>query len=907
MAQIIQLPAAAITSALDRAECHSPFLRLLISRHPQIVARLAEGQLAEALTLARSSWEGDAAVALRRERHALALALAIGDLAGLLPLEAVVAELSGFADRALDLAIRTAIEERTPGEEPRGFAALALGKHGSQELNYSSDIDPILIFDPATLPHRANEEPVEAAVRIARRVIELLQSRDGSCGESGHVFRIDLRLRPSPEATPLALPIGAAIAYYESSALPWERAAFIRARAAAGDIALGQGFLDEIRPFIWRRALDYGAIAEIRGISRRIRDHHAQGQHLGPGYDLKRGRGGIREIEFFAQIHQLIHGGRELALRVPATLDALDVLARAGRIDPADAGLLAAAYRVHRTIEHRLQMVDDHQTHRLPLDPAALDNVAALHGLADGTALVSLLAPHVEAVGRIYDALDGEGGGGLARDPALLEAVLARAGFANPARARERIELWRGGGIRSLRSGAALAALEALLPGLIAAFGNAADPMIALNRFDDLVARLPTAVNLLRLLEARPALAHLVGDILTLAPTLAEALARRPALLDGLIDATAFDPPPGVAALAAEFAAPEPGEDYQALLDRVRRLVGEKRFALGAQLLGGTGDPLAVAAGYARIAEGALAALAAAAIAVFEAAHGRIPGGEMIVLALGRLGGGALTHASDLDLVYLFTGDHLAESDGRRPLGASLYFNRLAARISAALSAPTASGALYEVDTRLRPSGAQGMLATSVDSFARYQRESAWTWEHMALTRARPVFGSSGGRAMVARIIAETLDRPRDPAALLADAVKMRGDVARHKPPAGPFDVKLIDGGLIDLEFCVHVAQLRHRAGFDPHLPRAIAALEGAHRLPRGFAAAHDLLTRMLVTLRLVAPDSGEPDGVARGIVARACGASDWPGLLAAYAETRQRVSDEWRQIAEMAGEDHDQ
>ncbi len=905
VAEIIQVSAATVAATLDCAGRHSPFLRLLMARFPEIVARLAETDFTAALALTKISGAENSAVALRRERHALALVLAIGDLAGMLPLETVVGALSAFADHALDQAIRTAIEERTPGEGVRGFAALALGKHGSRELNYSSDIDPILIFDPATLPRRAGEEPVEAAVRIARRVVTLLQSSDGSCGAPGHVVRVDLRLRPSPEATPLALPLGAAIAYYESSALPWERAAFIRARAAAGDVALGQGFLDEIRPFIWRRTLDYGAIAEIRGISRRIRDHHAQGQHLGPGFDLKRGRGGIREIEFYAQIHQLIHGGRDPALRAPATLDALAALAGAGRIDPADAAALAAAYRVHRTIEHRLQMVDDHQTHRLPRDPAALDNVAKLHGLADGAALVALLAPHVEAVGRIYDALDSTEGTLLSRDPALLEAALAEAGFADPPRARGRIELWRGGGVRALRSAAARDALEALLPGLVEAFGHAADPMLALNRFDDLVARLPSAVNLFRLLQARPALARLVGDILTVAPALAEALARQPALLDGLIDATAFDPPPSVAALAAEFAAIEPGEDYQALLDRVRRLVGEKRFALGAQLLVGRGDPLDVAAGYARIAEGAIGALAAAAIAEFEGAHGRIPGGEMIIVALGRLGGGALTHASDLDLVYLFTGDHLAESDGRRPLGASLYFNRLAARISAALSAPTASGALYEVDTRLRPSGTQGMLASSVDSFARYQRESAWTWEHMALTRARPVFGSPAARTAVAAIVAATLDRPRDPATLLADAVKMRADVARHKPPAGPFDVKLLDGGLIDLEFCVHVAQLHSRSGFDPQLPGAIAALVAAGRLPAGFPAAYDLLTRMLITLRLVSPDSREPEGLARAMVARACGVEDWPALLAAYGETRQRVSDEWRRIAATAGDQH--
>jgi glutamate-ammonia-ligase adenylyltransferase len=778
----------------------------------------------------------------------------------------------------------------------RGFAALALGKHGSRELNYSSDIDPIFLFDPATLPHRPREEPAEAAVRISRRIVELLQNRDAG----GYVLRVDLRLRPSPEATPLALPVEAAISYYESSALPWERAAFIRARAAAGDIALGESFLADLRPFVWRRGLDFGAIREIRGISRRIRDHHAQGQQLGPGYDIKRGRGGIREVEFFAQIHQLIHGGREVALRTPATLDALAALAEAGRIEPEEAQLLAAAYRLHRTIEHRLQMIEDEQTHRLPRDPAALDNVAALHGLADGPSLVALLAPHVDAVGRTYDSLDSDQPAGLSRDPALLEEALSAAGFADTAAARARIEAWRSGTFRSLRTAAARDALEAVLPRLIAGIGEAQDPNAALNRFDGIVAQLPSAINLFRLLEAQPLLGRIIADVLVQAPTLAEALARRAELIDGLIDATAFDPAPDVPTLSAEFGRGEAGDDYQMLLDRVRARVGERRFALGVQLIEAASDPVDVASGYARVAEAALDTLARATIAEFEAAHGRIPQGELVILALGRLGGGALTHASDLDLVYLFTGHFMAESDGRRPLGATHYFNRLAARVSAALSVPTASGPLYEIDTRLRPSGAQGLLAVSVESFAEYQRSSAWTWEHMALARARPVFGSAPARAVVTEIIDETLRRPRDAAVLIADAVKMRGDITRHKPPAGPFDVKLIDGGLVDAEFCVHVLQLRHGIGLDPRLDMAIAALVEAGQIAPEMADANRLLTRMLVTLRLVSPAGGEPAPASRALVARAAGVADWTALEDAYAEARAIVSAEWRRIAEL-------
>ena len=359
-----------LIDAVARARAHSPFLAMLLDREPDIEAAALDGRLAD---LPMFDPDLPTGVALRRERRALALTVALGDLSGLYDLTGVTRRLTDFADAALERAIRAAILERTPDAEPVGFAAIALGKQGSRELNYSSDIDPILLFDPQTLPRRPREEPEEAAVRIGKRVVELLQARDGE----GYVLRVDLRLRPSPEATPIAIPVEGAIAYYESQALTWERAAFIRARAAAGDLALGQRFLDAIRPFVWRRALDFGAVGEIRDLTRRIRDHHAQGQALGPGYDLKRGRGGIREIEFFAQIHQLIHGGRDPALRAPATRDALARLAEAGRIDVQNATALSQAYETLRTIEHRVQMIDDRQTHQLPKGEG-LDRVAQL-------------------------------------------------------------------------------------------------------------------------------------------------------------------------------------------------------------------------------------------------------------------------------------------------------------------------------------------------------------------------------------------------------------------------------------------------------------------------------------------------------------------------------------------------
>jgi len=881
-------PAHAV-GAIGRARLNSPFLKMIADQEQAAIERLEQGHIDLAPSL---STDLPVARRLRLERRRLALNVAIGDLAGALDLTAVTHALTDFADHALDTAIAAAIEERTPGAPPRGFAAIALGKQGSRELNYSSDIDPILIFDPETLPHRPREEPQEAAVRIARRAVELLQARDGD----GYVLRVDLRLRPSPEATPIALPVEAAIGYYESQALAWERAAFIRARAAAGDRALGTAFLEAIRPFVWRRALDFGAIGEIRGISRRIRSHYGAGQRFGPGFDLKRGRGGIREVEFYAQIHQLIHGGRDAALRAPATRDALEHLAAANWIGAEEAAELSRAYTLLRTIEHRVQMIDDRQTHTLP-DGEGLDRVARLHGLGDGAALLDLLRQPVAGAARVYDALDDDAPAALPDAAEALDAALLDAGFVDVAMARQRIEAWRGGRYPALRSAAAREALEAALPALIPAMAAAPDPHAALLRLDALLERLPSAVNLFRLLEAHPALASLLTAILGLAPPLADELARRPSLLDGLIDASALEAVGDVEALVEQMRAGDVA-DYGQRLDHVRRVVGEARFALGAQIVAGAADPLAVAAGYARVADAAIEVIATATVAEFEQAHGRVPGSELVILALGRLGGGVLTHASDLDLVFLFTGDFLQQSDGAKPLGGTLYYNRLAQRVTAALSVPTAAGPLYPVDTRLRPSGAQGPLAVSLDSFARYQREDAWTWEHMALTRARPVFGSVAARQALGEVIAGVLAEGRPGRELVGDAARMRADMAAHKPPKGPLDAKLLPGGLVDLEFAIHLVQLVHRAGFDPDLGRALDLLIAEGLLAPSLREAHDLLTRLLVTLRLLAPNGVADAPASRALIAAAVGAADWDALVARFAATRQEVEAEWARVS---------
>lgn len=895
-------------SALHRARTHAPFLARALERQPDLAALLAAGDGEGALVWARAqAAHPDPEVALRRERLALAAALAVGDLAGAFALTQVVGELTAFADRALDRAIRTAIAERCGEESAAGFIALALGKQGAGELNYSSDIDPILLFDRDRLPRRASDDPGDAAQRYARRVVALLSSSTAD----GYALRVDLRLRPASEVSPLAVPVGAALAHYQGAALAWERAAFTRARAAAGDIAAGEDFLAQIRPFVWRGQLDFGAIEEIRALTQRIRDSHEGPPQPGPGFDVKRGRGGIREIEFYAQTHQLIHGGRDASLRVRGTRAALDALAAAGWIAAENAQVLGEGYDRLRQVEHRLQMVHDRQTHALP-DAAALDNVAQLDGLADGAALVAELTALTDRTGTIYEELIGARRTAqvpVAMPVSALAHSLAQWGFAEPDTLAERIETWRDGRHAAIRSPQAVAAWDRLAPALLQAIAQSDDPMRAITRWERIIESVPSLITTFRLLDARPDLIRRLVAALTLTPVLADELARKPERLDTLIDRDALELPGDVPAIMARMRGAAGRDDYEALLDAIRVITGEIRFALGIQLIEGLADPLAIARALSRTAEAALTLAAEATVAEFATKHGRIADSELLILGLGRLGGGALTHASDLDIVYLFTGDFSAQSDGPRPLGGTVYYNRLASRVSAALSVPTAQGALYEVDTRLRPQGNQGPLAVSCEAFGKYQREAAWTWEHMALARARVLYGSPPARAQLEAVLAEVLHAPRDKAALREAVLGMRAEMARHKPQAGPVDAKLARGGLVDIEFLVHYLQLKGEAAdgaplaaaapraLDPDLTIALAGLAEAGLVPAHLAGPHALMSRMLVAGRLLAPDGREPPPSGAKALARACGHESYDALLAAFAAARGEVAQAWKQI----------
>ena len=886
--------------ALAIASAEAPFLAEAIARWPDLADAFTASGADVAFQLA--SRTDDAVrppmVGLRQRRHRVALAVALADISGEWPLERVMRALSDEADAAATFALQTAMAEVADDPSTDGFSILALGKLGSRELNYSSDIDPILLYDPERLARVRRREPDDVALRIARRWVALLTERTAD----GYVHRVDLRLRPTPEITPIAIPIAGALAYYESQARAWEQAAFIRARACAGDLALGEGFLRELQPFVWRRSVDFGQLRRITAMARDVREHSGSTRQVGPGWNLKKGQGGIREVEFAMQALQLIHGGRDPSLRAPATLDAIAALVKAGHVSDDDGADLSDSYRLLRTVEHRLQMYGDRQTHSLPENATEAASVAALCRMPDFGALVASLDSHAQRVSRVFVAVVGAGGDGAGEVVAmpadgeeLVEALSAR-DFAEPQSAARAIGAWRSGKMRVLRSAAALDALERVLPTLIDGVAAAGSPDLAITRLDAMFAAMPSALTLFELLRARPALIATLIDVAVHAPPLASELAAQPQLIEALIDARAFEFPDAAALRTAMTR--HAGEGFERRLDSVRRVVAEQRFALAVRILSGGADLIGVGRGYARIAEAAIEVLIDATVAEFERAHGRVDGGELVVLALGRLGSGLLTHASDLDLVFLFTAPDLhAESDGARPLGATAYFNRLGQRVVAALSVPTAAGRLYEVDTRLRPEGSKGPLVVWSNAFERYQVEQAWLWEHLALTRARAIYGSAEARETVAAVVAGALAKPRDPREVRADAAAMRAEMASHKPGLGPLDVKHLDGGLIDAEFAGQLTQLLNSSAPEPDFLRAVAEQIARGEAPAEVLPAIERLTATLVAARLVAPGGDVALSASRKLLAQTLGVECWDALLVEIDGAKAVVARWWEKV----------
>jgi [glutamine synthetase] adenylyltransferase / [glutamine synthetase]-adenylyl-L-tyrosine phosphorylase len=910
---------------------NSPYLSELLIRHPALTAEIVRtGPNAIYPAVVADVTEGAGAepspdkvmAVLRRGKNKIALVVALADITNQWPLETVTRTLSDYADLSLNLTLRCllrqfgaagvfGIPDGGAPETDAGITILAMGKLGGQELNYSSDIDIIVLYDRDKIPC---PDPNGLPQQLVRLVRQLMRGMDDRTAD-GYVFRTDLRLRPDPGATPLAIPVSAAEVYYESVGQNWERAAMIRARPAAGDIAVGQAFLDHLRPFIWRKHLDFAAIQDIHSIKRQITAYRGGAAIAVNGHDVKLGRGGIREIEFFAQTQQLIWGGRFPILRTRRVIETLDALADLDRIERGTAVEMAGAYRYLRRLEHRLQMVNDQQTHAIPKTDEQVEQIAAFMGCPDGASFRQELLDVLGLVESRYAALFEEepnlGGAGTLvftgaeNHPETVE-TLEKMGFRDGGSISTMIRRLHHGRYRATRSVRSRELLTELMPRLLQAFADRGNPDAAFARFDAFLSALPAGVQLFSLFYANPVLLDLVAEIMGDAPKLADWLSRNPHLLDNVLSGDFYEPLPDADGLREDLETRlREGRDFQDVLDLTRRWANDCKFQVGVQLLRGISDGHATGPVLSDVAETVIKALWPHVEAEFAGpggAHGRMPGGAMAVVALGKLGGHELMPESDLDLVFVYDApEDAGPSDGAKPLDSSVYYMRLAQRMVSAIDAPTGEGRLYQVDTRLRPSGNKGPIASRLDGYLRYYEEDAWTWENMALTRARAIAGTP---ALVARLndfIHTALTRARDPDKLVVDVADMRARIAREFRGASRWDIKHRRGGLVDAEFIGQYLQLRHAHEHPeilaPTVTEALGNLAGAGLLDRGVAddliGALALWHRVQAILRVAVSEDiekpGSPEGP-RNAVVRAAGVESFAALTDLMDATAVRV-----------------
>ena len=854
---------------------------------------------------------------LREFKGEAHLLIAMADLAGEADANVTVRRLSRLADACARAAVRFLLldahragklvlpDPETP-ERGSGWIILGMGKLGANELNFSSDIDLIVFFDPDAPAITDPLEATEMFSRLTRRLVRILQDRT----EHGYVFRTDLRLRPDPGSTPLAIPVEAALHYYESRGQNWERAAMIKARPIAGDEVAGRAVLKELVPYVWRKYMDFAAIADVHSIKRQIHAHKGHGEVAVKGHNVKLGRGGIREIEFFVQTQQLIAGGRFQELRGASTVGMLGELARHNWITAEARDALTAQYWFLRDVEHAIQMVADEQTHQLPEDDEGLERIARMLGFSGADAFAATFRSSLHTVEAHYAALFeaapqlSRGVGNLVftgdvDDPDTLE-TLHQIGFQRPSDICRVIRNWHRGRYRATQSAEARERLTELTPALLEAFGGTRRADEALLRFDEFLSGLPAGIQLFSLLQSNPALLTLLATIMGAAPRLAAIITRRPHVFDGLLDPSLMSELPNKAYLSERLTAFLHGAElHEETLDRLRIFAAEQKFLIGVRLLTGAIDAVRAGKAFSDLADLTIGAALDAVQDEFAIRHGRVPGGRVAILGMGKLGSRELTAGSDVDLILLYDHDPEAdESDGDRGLAPSHYFARLTQRLIAAVSAPTAEGVLYELDLRLRPSGNKGPVATHIDAFRKYQREEAWTWEHMALTRARPVAGDLAFQQEVEQEVLSVVEAAHDRAKVLHDAAEMRETIASEKPPRDVWDIKLIRGGLIDLEFIAQTARLIDHIEPDVWPPTSTG--DALSRLSADFCAAqargelveaYELYLTLTQIVRLCLTGPFEPDDVPPGLADLLLRSTDLPELTVLEAHVKETAA----------------
>ncbi|MFG1298619.1 bifunctional [glutamine synthetase] adenylyltransferase/[glutamine synthetase]-adenylyl-L-tyrosine phosphorylase [Xanthobacter sp. V3C-3] len=906
----------------------SPFLTEVVRAEPARLLRVLSrdpavhlsGLVATCAETLREGTEAEVMRALRRMRSEAALMIALADMGGAFGLVEVTAALTEVADAALQVALGFLLGEaaRTgrllppDPEDPAagcGLAVIAMGKHGARELNYSSDIDLVVVYDRDRAPLSDKVSPSPFFVKVMQGLVRMLQERTAD----GYVLRVDLRLRPDPGSTQVALSTTSALDYYEREGATWERAAYIKARPVAGDLEVGQRFLAELSPFVWRRVLDFQAIADVHAMKREIHAFRGHDVVAVEGHNVKLGRGGIREVEFFVQTQQLIAGGRDPLLRNSRTLEALDALTARRWIEPRVRDELAEAYLFLRRVEHRIQMVADAQTHSLPESRAAMEGFARFMGYADRDAFAAALVTRLQTVQGHYANLFED-----APPPAVLDAdllfppdshdratlaALARLGFRDPGAASAIVRGWLAGVPRALKSEPARAHLARIVPLMLEALSRGGDPDGALIAADRFLTEL-SGPHLLTALDRHPDLVRLLATILTAAPRLSETLARRPSLTDALLDPAFFDVLPDEASLAAHLdALLDSADTEEEQFDRARRFRQEQHVLIGVRIASGTLPAARAGEAYATLAEVIIRALHRRVRARFEEAHGTIAGAETAVIAMGKLGGREMTAGSDLDLIVLYDFDADADptSNGARPLTGAQYFARFTQRLITALTSLTNAGKLYDVDLRLRPSGRSGPLATRLGSFAAYQREEAWTWEHMALTRARIIAAAPAFADRVGEVVCAVMAQPRDARRLAGDILDMRQAIAAEKGEDDKWNLKHAAGGQVDVEFLAQYLVLAHAHAHPQIVDTATARVlsiaeelgllgkEDAHVLTRACRLYQNLtqVLRLAVDAHVVPADASP---ALRALLARAGEMPDFAILDADLTDTQGKV-----------------
>ncbi|SLN69956.1 Glutamate-ammonia-ligase adenylyltransferase [Roseovarius litorisediminis] len=872
-----------LADLIDGATGCSPYLKSLAEQERDWLtdAFAAPEAAIEGVFKALAEVAPDAlAVALRQAKRRVALLTGLADLAGVWPLEQVTGTLTDFADLSVQLAIRACVgaeirRGKLPGMADEdvatagGMVALAMGKMGAGELNYSSDIDLICLFDETRYAPDDYHEARASFVRATRRMAAMLSDRTAD----GYVFRTDLRLRPDPSVTPVCMAMAGAEAYYESLGRTWERAAYIKARPCAGDITAGERFLEVLTPFVWRKHLDFAAIEDAHNMRLRIREHKGLGGALElPGHNMKLGRGGIREIEFFTQTRQIIAGGRDPDLRVRGTVEGLARLAEKGWVQDEAADLLIRHYRFHREVEHRLQMLRDAQTHSLPTSDDEFQRLAAFMGRGPEDLKTELR----DRLNEVHDLIEGF----FKPDEA------ADSGDETRNLDNEVINRWPS--YPALRSARAVEIFRRLRPDILSRLARTAHPNESLLAFDGFLAGLPAGVQVFSLFEANPQLIDLLVDIVGTAPALAGHLSRNAGVFDAVIAGDFFAPWPGQAALVTELGARMDREDdYERKLDAARRWRKEWHFRIGVHHLRGLIDADYAGVQYADLAGAVINAVWPVVVAHFAKKHGPPPGRGAVVLGMGSLGAARLNAGSDLDLIVIYDADGVEGSDGRRPLASRLYYSRLTQAMITAITAPMAEGRLYEVDMRLRPSGNQGPVATGWASFQDYQSNDAWTWEHLALTRARVIAGNEDLAKDVEAFRVDLLGKKGQPDSVLKEVGEMRVRIASAKTPDGPWDTKLGPGRLQEIELIAQAGALMagevsHGVAAGLAAGVAIGWLDDADRA--ALMRAYGLCWQVLQVARLMGDQALDPMRIGEGgtaFVLRETGHENLPELQA--------------------------